>query len=189
MSRTRNLLLHGTAEDLPEVTPLQAGPLSMIYTEGELRYVYLAGREVLRRIYVAVRDANWSTIPSRVIKTDSEIFSDSFRITVQVESKLDGNRFPLEKFHHRRCTPDRLSLEQGVARSTFQRNRVGLCVLFGASEYMGIPCVIDGVDGKKHKGFFPEFISPHQPFQQIAGLSCAPFSDGSLKLRLRGGHF
>ena len=189
MTLPRNVLLHGSAGPLPERTPVHAGPFSMIYTEGEIRYVYLAGREVLRRIYVAVRDANWSTIPSRVIKTDSEILSDSFRITVQVESKLDEIDFHWKNSITGDARGQIVFRARGVARSTFQRNRVGLCVLFGASEYMGIPCVIDGVDGKKHKGFFPEFISPHQPFQQIAGLSCAPFSDGSLKLRLRGDIF
>ena len=35
--------------------PLRAGPLSLVFDRGELRWLRLGGREVLRGIYVAVR--------------------------------------------------------------------------------------------------------------------------------------
>ncbi len=189
MTLPQNVLLHGSAEPLPEVTQLRAGPFSMIYTAGEIRYVQLAGREVLRRLYVAVRDENWFTIPSRAIKTNVEVHPDSFRISVHLESKLDAIDFYWKIGIVGEPQGRIIFKAKGVARSTFLRNRVGLCVLFGAAEYKGTPCVINGVDGKKYKGVFPELISSHQPFQQIQRLSCEPLPGLPIELRLRGDIF
>jgi len=189
MTISPNVLLHGSVEPLPEVTALLAGPLSMIYTEGEIRYVRLAGREVLRRLYVAVRDSSWSTVPSRVIKTVKEILPDSFRITVQIESKLDDIDFYWRNSIVGEARGRILFRVTGTARSRFFRNRIGLCVLFPASECQAVPCVATGIDGKKHKSSFPEFILPHQPFRELAGISYEPFPGAHLNLRFRGDIF
>ena len=37
---------------------LRAGPLSVIFDAGDLRYIKLGEREVIRRIYAAVRNSN-----------------------------------------------------------------------------------------------------------------------------------
>ena len=34
----------------------------MIFEAGDLRYIRLGNHEIIRRIYVAVRDHNWDTI-------------------------------------------------------------------------------------------------------------------------------
>ena len=62
MTLPANVLYYGKAESLPARLALRAGPLSVFYEEGELRYIRLGDREVLRRVYVAVRDRNWGTI-------------------------------------------------------------------------------------------------------------------------------
>ena len=49
-------LLTGRDEAPPEQHLLQAGPLTMVFESGDLRYLKLGGREVIRRIYAAVRD-------------------------------------------------------------------------------------------------------------------------------------
>ena len=54
----KNVIRYGNAEPLPERIPLQAGPLSLVYEAGDLRYLRLHDREILRRVYVAVRDRN-----------------------------------------------------------------------------------------------------------------------------------
>jgi hypothetical protein len=43
------VLCYGKEPPLPERTALRAGPLSLIYEEGDLRYIPLDGRDVLRR--------------------------------------------------------------------------------------------------------------------------------------------
>jgi hypothetical protein len=47
---------YGSPGPLPAPRPLRAGPLSLRYETGDLRYLRLGELEVIRRIYVAVRD-------------------------------------------------------------------------------------------------------------------------------------
>ena len=62
----RNCLRFGRPDKPSDWRPLRAGPLSLYYDPnlGDLRYLRLGDRELVRRIYVAVRDRNWGTIPA-----------------------------------------------------------------------------------------------------------------------------
>ena len=60
----KNILYYGTEAELPEQVELRAGPLSVVFEDGGLRYIRYGDREVVRRIYVAVRDPSSSTPPS-----------------------------------------------------------------------------------------------------------------------------
>ena len=48
---------------MAETLVLRAGPLRMRLENSELRYLTVAGQEVVRRVYAAVRDRNWGTVP------------------------------------------------------------------------------------------------------------------------------
>jgi hypothetical protein len=62
----KNVLYYGTETALPEQVQLQAGPLSVLFEDGDLRYIRHGDREVVRRVYVAVRDRNWGTVLPRL---------------------------------------------------------------------------------------------------------------------------
>jgi D-apionolactonase len=49
-------------ESVESKLELRAGPLEMLLEPGGLRYVRLGEREVLRRVYVGVRDPNWGRL-------------------------------------------------------------------------------------------------------------------------------
>ncbi len=49
-------LYYGKDEPLPDRKQLRAGPLSLIFEAGDLRYIRLGNQEILRRVYVAIRD-------------------------------------------------------------------------------------------------------------------------------------
>src|SRR4051794_871857 len=90
-----NVLRWGRTEDQPESLSLRAGPLSLRYEEGGLRYIRLGDREVLRRVYVAVRDRNWGTIlrPSRTSRwsaATTTFGSASWRSTARGQSTSPG---------------------------------------------------------------------------------------------------
>jgi D-apionolactonase len=59
---------------------LRAGPLAMLFEGCGLRYVRLGGREVLRRVYVAVRDRNWGTIEPQISNLRFDIQAKSFHV-------------------------------------------------------------------------------------------------------------
>src|SRR5437016_10713906 len=126
---SRNVLYSGNERPLPARQSLRAGPLTLVFEEGDLRYIRLGDREILRRVYVAVRDRNWATVPATLSNLRVERRADSFRISYEVENRQGEIDFvwkgtiigdPEGTVH--------FSMD-GEARSTFRRNRIGFCVL------------------------------------------------------------
>ena len=87
----KNVLYYGKEEPLPDQVALRAGPLSLIYEEGDLRYIKLGDHEILRRLYVAIRDRNWGTVLPVLSNLQMDIGEDSFRISYDVENKESIN--------------------------------------------------------------------------------------------------
>ncbi|HVN22215.1 MAG TPA: hypothetical protein VMU05_25740 [Dongiaceae bacterium] len=168
---TRNILYYGSEESLPEQIPLRAGPLSLVLVSGQLRHICLGEHEVLRRIYVAVRDRNWRTVPSRILKLSKSIMLDSFEIAIEIENRQGAIDF----CWHASITgsPEgtiRFAFD-GLAKSSFFSNRIGLCVLHPIRECAGRACEIETTDGQKSEGVFPKIISPHQVFKKMRSIS------------------
>ena len=88
---SRNTLLYGTSEAPAPLLGLNAGPLSLYFQNGDLRYITCAGREVLRRAYAAVRDPNWGTVPGKL----SQLKIDSRRDRFHIRYESDHNREPI----------------------------------------------------------------------------------------------
>ncbi len=185
----RNVLYYGREEPLPEQIELRAGPLTMIYEAGDLRYVKLGDQEILRRVYVAVRDHNWGTVSPVLSSVEMDVARDSFHITYDVENKQGDIDF----FWHGTIEGDdrgKITFAmEGVARSTFLRNRIGFCVLHPMRECAGQPCTIQKVDGSIEEGEFPRTISPHQPFKDIRAISHRVSPDFWAEVRFAGDVF
>ena len=64
---SKKVICHGV-EDMAERIQLRVGALSMVFEPqlGFLRYMTYGGKEILRRVYAAVRDPNWNTIEAQV---------------------------------------------------------------------------------------------------------------------------
>lgn len=161
----------GRVKSEPEQQSLRAGPLSLVYEPGELRHIRLGEREILSRIYVALRDHNWNTIPNRLDNVRIEAAADRFRIAFEAVNHKEGIDF---RWH------GEISGEQdgtiafvirGKAHSTFSRNRLGFCVLHPMRECAGEPCVVHHLDGSLERGRFPLHIAPQQPFKDMCAIS------------------
>ena len=153
------VLYYGKDAPLPEQTQLRAGPLSMIFESGDLRYIRFDDHEILRRVYIAVRDHNWDTILPQLSNVQIERDGDAFRITYDVENKHGDVDF----FWGGTITGDAdgtitFSMD-GEARSTFRRNRIGFCVLHPMA-CAGVPCRIEKVDGTVEESIYPIAIAP-----------------------------
>ncbi len=96
----------GRNDDPPPRMTLRAGPLDLLFEQGELRSIRLGDREVISRIYVAVRDRNWDTAPPALSKILHEVGEASFRISFDVSCPAEGDRFHLERADHRRLIRD-----------------------------------------------------------------------------------
>jgi hypothetical protein len=80
---SRFQLWHGRDAPPVERRELRAGPLTALLEEGDLRYIRVDGVEVVRRIYVAVRDEVWNTIPATYSDFDYDIGRDRFTVTLR----------------------------------------------------------------------------------------------------------
>ena len=176
----KNVLYYGKDEPLSERHALRAGPLALVYEEGDLRYIKLGEREIIRRLYAAVRDRNWGTLPPLLSNVQMDRGPDSFRISYDVENKQGDIDF----FWHGTITGDAQGTitftMAGEARSTFMRNRLGFCLLHPMG-CAGTACQIEHVDGMVEENVFPRYIAPQliidgkinpvHPFSEMQAIS------------------
>jgi hypothetical protein len=176
----KNVLYYGKDEPLPEQVELRAGPLSLVYEESDVRYIKLGDHEILRRIYVAIRDRNWGTVLPVLSNLQMDIGDDSFRISYDVENK-EGD---IDFFWKGTITGDAQGTisftMDGVARSNFLRARIGFCILH-PMECAGVTCRIEHVDGAVEECDFPQYIAPQfviegevkpvHPFNEMRAMS------------------
>ncbi len=187
-----HFLVHGT--DLPVVPPvrLRAGPLRLDYDHGDLRRVTLGSRELIRRIHGAVRDARWGTVPGAVVDESIECGVDSFRIRYRREHREGDIDFAWNAEITGASDGTIRFVFDGVARSTFLANRVGLCVLHPIRECAGARAKGFALDGSVRSLSFPDLVSREQPivgFEGLAGLAHEVISGVWAELRFEGGTF
>jgi hypothetical protein len=166
-----NVLRYGKEGPLPQRRELRAGPLSLVYEEGGIRYVRLGGREVVRRVYVAVRDPAWGTVPHRIGDLRIAQEPDSFCIGFTCENVEGAIAFAWRGTVSGEPDGTVTFAMDGWARSAFRTSRTGLCVLHPIAECAGRPCSVEHTDGTVEDGRFPLLISPHQPFMDLRAIS------------------
>lgn len=151
---------------------LRAGPLRATFepTTGFLRYLKVGEHEVLRGIYAAVRDEHWGTVPGRLEDARLEQSEDGFDLRFMSAHKEGDIHFVWEGRVTGEASGKLVFNFDGVARSSFRRNRIGFCVLHPLS-CAGAPCLLEHVDGSVTKDRFPTTIAPHQPFKNLRAIS------------------
>jgi hypothetical protein len=150
--------------------PLRAGPLRLVFDRGELRWIRLGEREVLRGIYMAVRDEGWATVPAELEDLEIEAEPEAFRIRFRARHRCGGVRFDWVA-RIQGGSDGRISYTMdGAAGSTFRRNRIGFCVLHPVEACAGRPCIVETVDGDRASSFFPGLVAPHQPFRNVRAI-------------------
>src|SRR5258706_4267005 len=121
----------------PEAVALRAGPLSLSFVAGDLRWVALGAREIARRLTVVVRDRYWGTLPNQLSNLQLEQGDDWFHITYDAESRRDEIDFAWQATLSGDAQGTITFAFQGQARSTFPSNRLGLVLLHPGAECAG----------------------------------------------------
>ncbi len=161
---------------------LRAGPLTMCFEPETafLRHLRLGDHEVLRAVYAAVRDQNWSTILPRITIRRQEIGKDTFAIEFTAECRRGGIDYVWEGAVTG-AADGRVEFKfNGEAHSEFLRNRIGICILHPIAECSGRPVTVTHTDGTEEAGAFPKDISPHQPFFDIRSVAYEVATTGIL---------
>ncbi len=194
-----NVMRYGVESSLPESIPLRAGPLSLVFDNGDLRYIRLGQQEIIRRIYFAVRDHNWGTAINQLSALKIQAEPDSFNITYQVSNRLGDIDFGWQGT----ITGDQSGVLtfafEGEAHSTFRRSRLGFCVLHPIAECAGAACNLEHSDGSVENTAFPRLVvpqtyingkpTPHAPFQNLRAMTHQVTSDVWSELRFEGDEF
>jgi D-apionolactonase len=152
-----------------EMINLSAGPLSLGFLDGDLRRISLGAREVLQRVYVAVRDRKWTTLPNQISRLDIQQEESGFRITWNARNLSPEIDFEWTALITGQSDGSVSFSFYGFARRDFLRNRIGFCILHPQT-CAGRHCrfVTSTAQGE---GNFPELISPHQPFKDLSSFS------------------
>jgi hypothetical protein len=129
---SRFQLWYGRDEPPVETRELRAGPLTMVLEGADLRYVRLGEVEVLRRLYAAVRDRNWGTVPAELSDFDLDARDDSFRLSFDARHAQHDIRFRWHGVLEGRADGTIEYSLDGVADSDFAYNRIGFCLLHPA---------------------------------------------------------
>jgi len=198
MKLSKNVQYYGKDELLPKQIDLQAGPLNLFYEAGDLRYIKFGDKEIIRRVYVAVRDHNWDTVIPVLSNVRMNIANDSFNINYSVSNIQDNVDFLWEGNIIGKPNGTITFSMDGVARSTFWRNRIGFCILY-PMEYAGADCEIEHVSGAFEKSSFPKFIAPQriidgkpspvEPFSNMRALVYQVVPNVLAEVRFKGENF
>ncbi len=140
-------------------------------------------------VYFAIRDHNWLTARFVIYNEIVEETPDSFQIRYnwQIDDlgiQMAGN------VEVRGSSDGRIMFDfYGKALNSFQKNRIGLCVLHPIAGVLGQPVEVGSPDDRLTNGHFPTFISPHQPFLAIKRLCWQPALGISFQLDFSGDVF
>jgi hypothetical protein len=162
---------YGRDEPPPGVITLRAGPVQVEFQEGDLRYIKFDGQELIRRIYVAVRDANWNTIPARISNLVIDSAGDRFQIQFDAHHEAGPLAFRWQAAIA--GTPEgtiEYALD-GVAESDFRYCRIGFCLLHPVAGIAGSPYRAL-TPGGALSGVLPEWIEPQR---MVDGLETPMF--------------
>lgn len=150
---------------------LAAGRINMLYENGNLRYISAGSDEIIRMIYPAVRDKGWLTVKPVITYERIERLSDSFRIEHKCNYRHGEIDFSASYSIEGKPDNTIIFILDGEALESFEKNRLGFCVLHPMKNYRGNPCKITHTDGNTELCHFPSYVSPHQPFLDIKSMN------------------
>lgn len=173
--------LTGRPRPHPEPLRLRAGPVTALLDGADLRHVRIGGVELVQRVYVAVRDAPWNTIPALIEDWQHEIGDDRFRVSFRARHRHEAIRFDWQGLIE--GTPDGLIhyTMDGVCQGVFQYSKIGFNVHHALEGAVGRPYVAMTEDGPLH-GVLPQAIDPQRIVDGALSGMFAPYREIALEV-------
>src|SRR4029453_4676204 len=189
-----NALLHGTTEAPPAMPVLRAGPVTVLLDGVDLRYMRIGRTELVRRVYAAVRDRNWNTVPGTVSGLDVDARDDSFDVRFRVRHTSHDVDFSWDGAVSGDSSGRVTYSFDGHAERDLQYNRIGRCAPHPWREPAGRPYRVRPPEGEL-RGEFPALIGPqrvvdgvyHALFPAYDRLEVELEDGGSLLFEFEGG--
>lgn len=174
-SRKRRAMKNNNSRSTTATTcrVVYAGPLSLSLCSGEIRNLSFGDQEIVRRVYVAIRDKYWNTVKPEL----SGLRIRKGRNTLKAEFTCRHKRGLIDFEWQGLIEGDkngRVSFAMsGTANSSFETNRISICVLLPLAQWQGKRCAVELTTGKQTVATLPgKIISPHQPLKNVRVLRC-----------------
>lgn len=163
--------LYGTEQIDPPLRTLRAGPLSVEFDNGALRYVRIDGIEVLRGISFLVRDENWGTFTPKIEDLDLHEDATGFTVTYRGTCADASRRLVYDARIVGKQDGSLSFVAEALPETDILTNRTGFIVLHPIADLAGKPVKVLHEDGTERMAAFPENIDPRVPFTRIRALS------------------
>jgi len=181
------VIRYGVDVALPARQTLTAGPVTAVLENADLRYVYFGDTQLVLRLYMAVRDRNWSTIPATFTDFRIENQGDAFSVHFSAEHISADVDFAWSGSIEGSTDGTIIYRMDGAPRKIFLKNRIGFCVLHPMS-VAGLPATVVTPEGTQ-EGEFPVNIAPDQPFIDMISISHPAGPDGRVTIEFEGDLF
>jgi hypothetical protein len=168
---SRAIALYGTEQPDVPGRMLAAGPLSVEFDNGQLRYLKVNGVEVLRAIGFLIRDKNWGTATPAISNLKVDQRGDGFSVSFHAECRIEGQELAYDAKIEGSSNGHLEFTGTAVPKTDFLTARTGFVVLHPLTGVAGHPLDIEHVDGSKVSGRFPELVNPVQPVLNIRSLT------------------
>jgi hypothetical protein len=166
-----SIRLYGTNEAVEPPRILQAGPLTVEFEAGNLRYIRYRGHEMIRAVSFVVRDKNWGTYAPQITNLDFHEESDSFRISYEATVGGEEQAFRYSAVIAGESNGSLIFSGKGTTASDFLTNRTGFVVLHPIEGVAGAACAVEHVDGTIEETRFPLLIDPVQPMSALRAIT------------------
>jgi hypothetical protein len=178
----------GTTQMNVAPTKFNAGPLSVEFHEGALRYIRFQDVEILRAVSFLVRDENWGTFHNQLSQLNIQQDQHSFTVCFEGHCGAHGDdmHFFAKVTGNATGTLD-FEVEAHINQD-INTNRAGFVVLHPL-EVSGLPVTLETVDGDLQDATFPTLINPLQPFMAIRALTTQHHAGLSAEVRMEGDTF
>lgn len=167
---SKGVKLVGTDSVDPKSRTLRAGPLSVQFGNGALRYIKINEIEVIRQIAFLVRDKNWGTYNPEITGLKVNQKKDGFAIRYHARCGDSASAIAYDATIT--CGADGTLAFEAVAtpETDFATNRTGFIVLHPLKGVAGFPVEVEYTNGKKEKSKFPVQVNPLCPFTDVRAL-------------------
>lgn len=173
--------LTGRSETVPDPVTLRAGPVRALLEGADLRHVRVGDAELLQRVYVAVRDAPWNTIPAGYDDWSIEQRKDTFSVRFRATHRHEAIAFTWRGTISGAADGTIRYEMDGTCRGVFQYSKIGFNVHHAADRSVGRRFRAQTERGEL-RGVLPEAIDP----QRIVGTTLTgmfePYSEIAIEV-------
>jgi len=186
---SRAIALCGTEQPDTPGRILKAGPMTVEFDNGQLRYLKVNGVEVLRAMGFLVRDENWGTYTPAISNLSIDQRADSFSISFHAVCKRSDQEIAYDAKIEGSRDGNLIFDSTAIPKTDFRTARTGFVVLHPLKGVAGFPVEVEHVDGRIVKDKFPELVNPIQPFLNIRALTHEVMPGLKATVRMEGDTF